>query len=135
AIDGIQNQRGLDTAVSKSVPDWSRDGVVPRLPSWYQRAAERVPLAPAVPEESTRMLWAVQRVGVPVGSRPVIASNMRSSSASSPPVVPWAGTENGLGAKVVGTVTVLADIDGVPPGSLILRMSRRLKNEASGPTT
>jgi hypothetical protein len=40
-----------------------------------------------------------------------------------------------VGAKVVGTVTVFADIVGLPPGLLILRMSRRLKNEASGPTT
>ncbi len=33
AIDGIQKYCGLETAVSNSVPDWTSDGVVSRVPS------------------------------------------------------------------------------------------------------
>jgi hypothetical protein len=56
AIEGIQNHLGFEAAGSKSIPDWTRDGVVSRSPSWYQRAAARLPVALATPEELTRML-------------------------------------------------------------------------------
>jgi hypothetical protein len=79
------------------------------------------------------MFCAVHSDRDPLGSRPIIASKSRSSSASSPPPVPWAGTLRGL--VVVGTLTVrLPLIDGVPPGSLMRRTSSRLKNWLSGPT-
>src|SRR4051812_188694 len=136
ATEGIQNCRGFEAVGAETLPDWISEGVPPRLPSWYQRAPARSPEALDAAAEFMRRLWAVQRLISPSGSLPILASKKRSSRASSPPMVPWAGTPNGVGVKVAGMVTVmLGEIVGVPPGSLILRTSRRLKVFASGPTT
>src|SRR4051794_29593939 len=96
-IDGIQCQRGLEAALSKSVPDCTIEGVEERFCSSYQRAASRRAAlleVSATPDVLTEMLCAVH-------NRPLrtCAAKSRSSSASSwplvPPVFPRCGTVRG----------------------------------------
>src|SRR5262249_26239660 len=143
AIEGIQKNLGSGVEVgSKRVPDWIRvGGSALTLPIWYQRAASRSPPPEPAPPALTRMWCAVQSEAAPSGPRATIASKKRSSRASRPPVVPWAGT--GSGAEVAGMVTELlvsvgSGSDGPvphPPGSFTLRTSIWFAVTLSGPTT
>src|SRR3954469_17288319 len=134
--EGIQYCRAAArvAALSNTVPDCTKVGVVVRFWNSYQRVALRDAAAVlATPAELTRKLWAVHR-------RPLraVAANSRSSRGSSrplfPPVLPACVT--GLGIVVVGTVTlILAEIVGVAePGLLTRRNMTVLKVALSTPT-
>src|SRR5258708_7066855 len=80
---GIQKPRGLVAAGSNRVPDWTRAGVVVKLPISYQREPLRPPDEEALPELSTCMLWEVQSELTPVILfLRMAAAKRRSSSAS-----------------------------------------------------
>ena len=92
-------------AESKSVPAWTSDGVVVRLPSSYQREPLRPPPAWPTPDELTSMLWAVQSVLAPVILLAwIIAAKRRESRPSS--VRLGDGWTWAMGSVVVGTTTV-----------------------------
>src|SRR5262245_41597251 len=134
-MEGIQKKRGVDElTASKRVPDCrSVGGFELRSPSWYQREPSRSPAELPAPLALTRLLCAVQSESEPPGPLAIIASKKRSSRASSPPVVPSAGT--GSGWAVAGIVTIIGlVIAGVPPGSVMRRTSSRLERWVSGPT-
>src|SRR5204863_2561900 len=120
---GIQKPRGLTEAESKSVPDCVRTGVKVRFEIWYHRDALRPPPTAPTPLELTSMLWAVQRLLTPVVLFLWMAAPKRRKSRASrgltEPIAGWS-----IGKVVVGTVRrIFAEIDGVPPGLLILRIA------------
>src|SRR5215213_6531974 len=121
-------------ALSNTVPDCTKVGVVVRFWNSYQRVALRDCAAVlATPAELTRKLCALH-------SRPfrIVAAYNRSSRESrppfKPPVLPACSTR--LGNVVVGTVTLmLAEIVGVAdPGLLTRRNMIVLKVALSTPT-
>src|SRR5512143_3432091 len=136
ATDGIQYPRALTLAASKRVPDWKSTGVVLRLRSSYQREAFRDPFVAATPFVPTRMLWAVQRLLLPVALFFfTCAANSRSSRASRRRLFAVPADTCLIGQYVSGTVSGRSgEIDGVPPGSLTRRTSRSEKSWKSTPT-
>jgi hypothetical protein len=139
--EGIQYQRAdpPDAAGSNIVPDSMTVGVpVPTgTLSSYQRAASRSPVDVPLPFESTAILCAVHRLPFRM-----CAAYNRSSSASSPMLLPRAGTHASpaeppahcTGKDVVLTVIrIFPEMLGVPPGSLIRRITRVPKLRLLGP--
>src|SRR5262252_6098716 len=103
---GIQKPRGFEFVESKSVPDWTRAGVVVRLPISYQRAPFRPPLELATPELLTWMLWAVHREVVPsILLRCTAAAKSRVPRASRFLLKVFHLCACEMGALVAGTVS------------------------------
>ena len=119
AIEGIQKKRGLEPAVSNSVPDWVRVGGRVQVPDLVP--ARGVPVAAAAPD-AARVDADVVRGPEGIGAVGALGDH-RLEEAVVERVDPadraLCGNRQRLGRRGQGT-DELESIGGVPPGSLTL---------------